>query len=212
MHHFEINNYNFQWRNRRGWGGQSAPRDFWPVNFCWPTGKKEGRKKGKEVEIEKKRRKILNGKVENWKWKVEKLQNEQNEDKMMRGPFFFFFAFRFSKPLKFVLGLPKWKFSTGKKTFHAGKKIRKNDFAPLRKIFLLHPWLLCGVVSHGALTDSRPIQVLSMIKITVIPPSQACNSCMWMRYTGICLALFKGNFRLENWTDFEWTRLKYSNC
>ena len=40
------------------------------------------------------------------------------------------FAIHFSKPLKFVLGLPKWEFSTGKKAFQAGEKIRKNDFAP----------------------------------------------------------------------------------
>ena len=53
---------------------------------------------------------------------MEKLQNEERT--------FFFFAFHFSKPLKFVLGLPKWKFSTGKKHFTAGKKLRKNDFAP----------------------------------------------------------------------------------
>ena len=64
---------------------------------------------------------------------------------MRRGPFFFFFfffffsfAFHFSKRRKFVLGLPKWNFSTGKKAFHAGKKIRKNDFAPSEK-FLLRP-------------------------------------------------------------------------
>ena len=50
----------------------------------------------------------------------------------MRRPsfFFFFFFFCFSKPLKFVLGLPKWKVSTGKKHFMAGKKLRKNNFAP----------------------------------------------------------------------------------
>ena len=42
----------------------------------------------------------------------------------------FFFFCHFSKPLKFVLGLPKWKFSTGKKHFTPEKKIRKNEFAP----------------------------------------------------------------------------------
>ena len=41
--------------------------------------------------------------------------------------FFFFFAFHFSKRLKFVLGPPKWKFSTGKKHF---TPIRKSDFTP----------------------------------------------------------------------------------
>ena len=42
----------------------------------------------------------------------------------------FFFAFHFSKALKFALGLPKWEFSTGKRHFTPEKKIRKNDFAP----------------------------------------------------------------------------------
>ena len=50
---------------------------------------------------------------------------------MRRGPFFFFFFF-FSlfKTTKICFGLPKWKFSTGKKHFTLGKKIRKNDLAP----------------------------------------------------------------------------------
>ena len=48
---------------------------------------------------------------------------------MRRGPFFFI-AFHFSKWLKFVLDVPKWKFSTGKKAFHSRKKIRKNDCTP----------------------------------------------------------------------------------
>ena len=47
---------------------------------------------------------------------------------------FFVFASHFSKPLKFVFGQPKWKFSTGKKYFTLGKKIRKNDFAPLENL------------------------------------------------------------------------------
>ena len=57
--------------------------------------------------------------------------------KMSRGPFFF--AFHFSKWQKLVLGVPKWKFSTGKKGFHGGKKIRKNDFAPSEKISCYAP-------------------------------------------------------------------------
>ena len=41
----------------------------------------------------------------------------------------FFFTFHFSKPVKFVLGLPKWKI------FY-----REKAFCPLRKISLLCPW------------------------------------------------------------------------
>ena len=71
---------------------------------------------------------------------------------MRRGPpfFFFFFVlfcfffFHFSKWLKFVLGLPKLIFSTGKKTFHAGGKNQEKWLCPLRKIFLLRPCLQLG--------------------------------------------------------------------
>ena len=65
-------------------------------------------------------------KTENKKGKVEKLQNEE------RTFFFFFFFFHFSKPLKLVLGLPKWKLPTGIKHFTQGK-IRKNNFNPSKK-------------------------------------------------------------------------------
>ena len=89
-------------------GGRVPPRDFWPGNFCWPTGKKEARKKGKRGENGEEKKE--NCKKEGGKLKEEgKLQNEERTFF-----FFFFFAFHFSKPLKFVLGLPKWKFSTGK--------------------------------------------------------------------------------------------------
>ena len=55
---------------------------------------------------------------------------------------FFFFAFHFSKPLKFFLGVPKWEFSTGKKHFMPGKKIRKkNYFVPSEKYSCYAPAL-----------------------------------------------------------------------
>ena len=54
---------------------------------------------------------------------------------MRIGPFF---SFHFSKPLKFVVGLPKWKFSAREKAFQARKKIRKMTL-PLRKNFLVRP-------------------------------------------------------------------------
>ena len=61
-------------------------------------------------------------------------QNGENSSKMRWGEalffFFFFFAFHFSKQLKFVLGVPKWKFSTGKNAFHAGKKSGKMTLPP----------------------------------------------------------------------------------
>ena len=95
-------------------GGRVPPWHVWLGNFCWPTGKREARKNGK---MEKKEGKFKKGR---WKLKMEggKVTN----------------ACPFSKPLKFVLGLPKWKFSSGKKHFTPGKKVRKNDFASSAKL------------------------------------------------------------------------------
>ena len=63
--------------------------------------------------------------------------------------FCFVFAFNFSKPLKFVLGLPKWKFSTGKKHFTAGKKSGKMTL-PRQKILPVTPLY---EISHNYLCD-----------------------------------------------------------
>ena len=111
-----------------GGGGQSAPRDFWLGNFCWLTGKREARKKGR---MEQKRRKIKKGKVENWKWKEEKLLNEE------RTFFFFFFFFKFIylffslfKTSEICFGSTKMGIFYQEKAFHAGKNIRKMIFPP----------------------------------------------------------------------------------
>ena len=105
-------------------------------------------KKWKRGKMEKKRRKILKSKVENWKRKEAKVP-KWGEDFffsffLLNFLFFYFiylliylfFAFHFSK---FFLSLPKWKFSTGEKAFHARKKIRKNDFAPSEKFSCYAP-------------------------------------------------------------------------
>ena len=48
--------------------------------------------------------------------------------------FFFFFAFHFSKRLRFVLGLPKWKFSIGEKLGKITLPPQKNfPVTPLRR-------------------------------------------------------------------------------
>ena len=104
----------------------ASENSYWEIS-AYLTGKKRQGKKGKVGE---------NGeeKKENCKkWKEGKLQNE-----MRRRPIFFFFAFHFSKQLKFVLGLPKWKISTRKKHFKAGKKSGKMTLPP-QKNFLLCP-------------------------------------------------------------------------
>ena len=46
------------------------------------------------------------------------------------------FAFHFSKPLKYVFCLPRWKFSTGKKHSTPGKKSRNRTLPPLKNILL----------------------------------------------------------------------------
>ena len=51
-----------QWCNRHG---HSSPWCFSPRIFCWLTGKKEARKKGK---MDTKRREIIEGKEENVNW------------------------------------------------------------------------------------------------------------------------------------------------
>ena len=48
--------------------------------------------------------------------------------------FFFFFAFHFWKRRKFVLGLPKWEFCTGKKHFTPGKKSGKITLPPQKNM------------------------------------------------------------------------------
>ena len=70
-------------------GRVPPPRHFWQGNFCWPTGKREAKKKGK---WRRKRRK--EGKSQKGRWKIEngrreiKLQNEERR-------FFFLLLFTF---------------------------------------------------------------------------------------------------------------------
>ena len=106
-----------QWRNRGGGGRVPPETSDREISADLPGKNRQGKKeKGwKKGKLQKGRWKIENGRVERWK-----------SCKMRRGPFFFFFFFffacHFSKPLRFVLGLPKWKFYTGKKHFTSGKK------------------------------------------------------------------------------------------
>ena len=67
-----------------------------------------------------------------------KFEGERNESKQRTLFFFFFFffvvvvvvTFHFSKPLKFIRGLPKRKILPGKRAFHAGKKTLKVTLPP----------------------------------------------------------------------------------
>ena len=64
------------------------------------------------------------------------------------------------------MGQPKWKFSTGKKTFHAGKKIRKNDFAPQKNF---------AVTPLAFLDTDENIQKLLQKTITIFDPFSIIN-------------------------------------
>ena len=122
----------------------------------------------------------LKRKVENLKRKEEKLQNEERTFFVLFCFVFvflfvclfgwFFFAFHFSKRLKFVFGLLKWEFFTGKKVFHAEKKIRKNDFAPSEKYSCYAPGL-----RSLHLAKNKPIPHLTLVTCPlfwtrVVPP------------------------------------------
>ena len=106
-----------------GRGAECPPRDFWPGNFCWRTGKKQARKKGKRGE--------------NWEEKVENLKlKQQNVIKRGEDLFFFFFFFCFSllkndKNLFWVY--QNGNFLPGKSISRREKNIRKKNFAPSEK-------------------------------------------------------------------------------
>ena len=147
-----------QWRNSRGegTGGHSAPQHFHREISADLPGKERQGKRGQWRRKE--------GKSKKGRWKIENGRGKSY--KMRRGPlcfffcfvlflfvfclfFFFFFAFHFSKPLKFVLGLPKWEFSIGEKHFTPGKKNQEKWLCPLWKIFLLRLCLCTSVKRHS---------------------------------------------------------------
>ena len=115
-----------QWRNRQGGQGAECPQRLL-------TGKVRQGEKGK---MEQKRRKIEKGEVENWKWKDEKLQNEDKT----------FFTFQNDWNLFWVY--QNGNFLPGK-SISRREKIRKNAFPPSEKYssytpeylaFMIHPW------------------------------------------------------------------------
>ena len=86
-----------------GQGGRVPPETCdWEI-FADVSGKKRQGKKEKGVKIEKKRMKIVKGKVENLKLKRKSYIY-----------IYIFLTFQITKRRKFVLGLPKWEFLPGK--------------------------------------------------------------------------------------------------
>ena len=131
-----------QWCNRQGGGRGEAecPQRLLTGKFLltyWE--KKRQGKKGKGVKtIEKKRRKIVKGKVENWKWKVENLQNQEGG---------YFFLLSLFKTTKICFRCTKMDIFYRGKAFHAGK----NDFASSEKFSCYAPapsiWM-GSLISH----------------------------------------------------------------
>ena len=113
-------------------GGQSAPQRLLTGKFLLTYREKRGKEKREKGEMEKKRRKIVKRKVENWNWLEESC-------KMRRGLFVcLFVCFSLLKTTKICFGCTKMKIFYREKVFHAGKN-REKWLCPLRKIFLLHP-------------------------------------------------------------------------
>ena len=115
-----------QWCNTQG---AECPPDtsHWEISADLPGKEREG-KKGK---WRRKEGKLKKRKVENWKWKEEKLQNEER-------PFFFFFFFFLLFTLQNHLDLfwvyQKWEgIFYPENAFHAGRKIKGKWLYPSEK-------------------------------------------------------------------------------
>ena len=118
-----------------GAGVQSAPQRLLNGKFLLTYREKW---QGKKWKGGKKRRKIENGRREKF----------HNDDRTFFFFFFFFFAFHFSKRLKFVLGVPKWKFSTRKKSGKMTLAPHKNfPVTPLLSSFWPPPWFDSSFIS-----------------------------------------------------------------
>ena len=136
---------NIQWCNRWGGRGAECPPEIsdWEISADLPGKKRQG-KKEKGVKIEKKRRKIVKGKVENLKWKVEKLQNEERIFFFLFFfLFFFFFLLSLFKTTNICFGSTKMEIFYREKAFHAGKKNQEKDFAPSEKFSCYAPANIC---------------------------------------------------------------------
>ena len=70
----------------------------------------EEEKNGREREKEEEREQRGKEKREKGKWKGKEGKILEENLKLKEERFFFFLSFHFLKPLKFVWGVPKWKF------------------------------------------------------------------------------------------------------
>ena len=121
-----VKPYQFTISGVTGRGRLPPPPPAWPANFCWSIGKKEARKKWERGKKEKNRRKIVKGKVRNWKWKEGKIQNEERT-------FFFFLLFTFQNDENLFWVYQNGNFLPGKR-ISCREKNQENDFSPSEKI------------------------------------------------------------------------------
>ena len=120
------------------------------------------------------------GKSKKGRWKIE--NGRRKRCKMRRGTclfffFFFFFSFLLSKPQKFVLGLPKWEFSTGKKHFTPGKNQEKL-ICPLLKNILVTPLHLThrGVFANkGFCSVHLPLNFGTILFVISVISHDSCD-------------------------------------
>ena len=161
LHSLTLRQWHNRWGGARGCRGQSSP---W--NFCWPTGKRGARKKGK---MERKRRKI-------WKGRGGKL-------KMSSRSFFklffcfvlfvcFFFAFHFLKHWNLFGVNQNRKFLPGKN--------REKWFCPFWKIFLSRH---CSEAAASSRSESWLALVPATWLYTCL--SMSLSQCALYSYTDV---------------------------
>ena len=126
------------WCNRRGGGtGGIVPPDFWPEIYLLTYRGNRGKEKRK---MERKRRKMQKGKVENWKWKELKVKKWGDFLSFFLSFFFFFFLcccfvfvwFSLFKTTEICFGSTKMGIFYREKAFNA-RKNQENDFSPSEK-------------------------------------------------------------------------------
>ena len=126
------------------------PRDFWLGNFCWPSGKKEARKKGKMGE--------------NWEEKKENCKREEREGGKVwvtewgEDPFFPLF-FSLFKTTQICFGSTKMQNLLPGKSISPFSRREKNQekwLCPLRK-FPVTPLILFSH-KHAAVFSSKEVE------------------------------------------------------
>ena len=106
--------------------------------------------------MEKKRRKIEKGKVENWKWKGEKCQNKERT---------FFFTFQHHRN---CFRSPKMGIFYRERAFHVGEKSGKITLSPLKNI-LLTPLPLTQCTQTTCVFKSTTYRGTGLIKNRLLP-------------------------------------------